>query len=320
MKAIRVAQFGGPEVMHFEDVPALTPGPGQVLVNIRAAGVNPVDTYIRNGVHARKPALPYTPGLDGAGTIAAMGEGVTGLSLGDRVYIENALTGTYAEQCLCDAVHVHALPENISFEQGATIATPYVTAYHALLRVAHALPGETILVHGGSGGVGIASIQIAKAHGMMVMATAGSDRGRELARQQGADLVFDHNAPDYQGKILAGTSGRGVDVILEMLANKNLGNDLRLLARNGRVAIIGSRGTVEINPRDAMVRQAAILGVFLFNVTLPELASIHAALQAGLRNKTLNPVIGERMALADAARAHIKVLEPGSYGKIVLVP
>lgn len=318
MEAIRVAQFGGPETMRLEEVPDLQPGRGQVVVAIRAAGVNPVDTYIRSGVHARKPALPFTPGLDGAGTVLKVGEGVGGFSVGDRVYVGDSLSGTYAEQALCEAGQVHPLPENVGFEEGAAIGVAYATAYYALMQVTRAMTNETVLVHGGSGSVGTASVQIAKAHGMNVIATAGSERGRELVRQQGADHVVDHNAATYQDAILAYTGGRGVDVILEMLANKNLGNDLHLLARNGRVAIIGSRGPVEINPRDAMIRNAAILGVFLFNIGPSEMTDIHAALYAGLRKGMLKPVAGERMPLSDAMRAHGKVLQPGSYGKIVL--
>lgn len=304
--------------MRLEEVSNLQPGSGEVVVAISAAGVNPADTYIRSGVHARKPALPFTPGLDGAGTVLKVGEGVSGFSVGDRVYVGDSLSGTYAEQALCEAGQVHLLPENVGLEEGAAIGVAYATAYYALMQVARAMTNETVLVHGGSGSVGTASIQIAKAHGMTVIATAGTERGRELVSMQGADYVVDHNDPNYQKTILAHTSGRGVDVILEMLANKNLGNDLRLLARNGRVAIIGSRGPVEVNPRDAMLRNAAILGVFLFNVGPGEMTGIHAALYEGLRNGTLKPVVGERMPLGDAIRAHEKVLEPGAYGKIVL--
>ena len=318
MKAIRVKEFGGPEKIQLEEVPELQPGKGEIVVAIHAAGVNPVDTYIRSGVHARKPALPFTPGLDGAGTVLRVGAGVSGLSVGERVYAGDSLSGTYAEQALCEAGQVHPLPENVGFEEGAAIGIAYGTAHYALLQVARGVAGETVLVHGASGSVGTASVQIAKAHGMKVIATAGSERGIKLLKEQGADYVVDHNDGKYQDAIMAHTGGKGVDVILEMLANKNLGNDLRLLAKDGRVAIIGSRGTVEINPRDAMLRNAAILGVFLFNVGQAEMAAIHKEIYAGLSKGSLKPVVGERMPLKDAARAHQKVLEPGAYGKIVL--
>src|SRR2546425_5704563 len=132
MKAIRVHQFGAPEVMRLEGVPSLKPGPGQVLVRIHAAGVNPVETYIRSGTYARKPALPYTPGTDAAGIVESVGEGVTRVDIGDRVYTAGALTGTYAEQALCLESQVHPLPKHVSFAQGAAIGIPYATAYRAL--------------------------------------------------------------------------------------------------------------------------------------------------------------------------------------------
>ncbi|HVG18449.1 MAG TPA: alcohol dehydrogenase catalytic domain-containing protein, partial [Blastocatellia bacterium] len=163
MRAIRVHESGGPEVLKLEDVPDLKPGPGQVLVRVRAAGVNPVDTYIRAGTHAVKPALPYTPGMDAAGDVEAVGEGVTRVAIGDRVYVARTLTGAYAEQALCNESQVHPLPRHISYSQGAAVNVPYATAYRALFQRAKAVAGESVLVHGASGGVGIASVQLARA-------------------------------------------------------------------------------------------------------------------------------------------------------------
>ena len=319
MKAIRVHEFGPPEVMRLEDVPDLRPGAGQVVVRVKAVGVNPADTYTRSGTYARKPTLPYTPGVDGAGVIEAVGEKVT-LPVRMRVYISGTLTGSYAEQALCDEFDVHPLPEKLTFSQGAGVNVPYATAYRALFQRAHALAGETVLVHGATGGVGIAAVQIARAAGMKVIGTGGTAKGRELVLQQGATQVFDHTTPDYLNQILAFTSGRGVDVILEMLANVNLGKDLEILSPGGRVAVIGSRGRVEINPRDTMSRDAAILGMLLWNTPRQDAIRIHSALSAGLENGTLRPVVGKEMPLADAPRAHEAVMQPGAYGKIVLIP
>jgi len=319
LKAIRVHEFGPPEVMRLEDVPDLRPGAGQVVVRVKAVGVNPADTYTRSGTYARKPTLPYTPGVDGAGVIEAVGEKVT-LPVRMRVYISGTLTGSYAEQALCDEFDVHPLPEKLTFSQGAGVNVPYATAYRALFQRAHALAGETVLVHGATGGVGIAAVQIARAAGMKVIGTGGTAKGRELVLQQGATQVFDHTTPDYLNQILAFTSGRGVDVILEMLANVNLGKDLEILSPGGRVAVIGSRGRVEINPRDTMSRDAAILGMLLWNTPRQDAIRIHSALSAGLENGTLRPVVGKEMPLADAPRAHEAVMQPGAYGKIVLIP
>ena len=320
MKAIRVHEFGGPEVLRLEDVPEPRPGAGQVLVRVRAAGVNPVDTYIRGGAHAVRPQLPYTPGLDAAGTVEAVGEGVGRVRAGDRVYTAGSLSGTYAELALCDESQVHPLPERVSFAQGAGVSTPYATAYRALFQRAQGRPGEAVLVHGASGGVGTAAVQIARAAGFMVIGTAGTEEGRRLVAEQGAQHVLDHHAPGYLEELTKLTGGRGPDVILEMLANVNLNKDLGVVARGGRVVVIGSRGEVTVNPRLAMARDAAVLGMMVFNATPQELASAHAAIVAGLEAGTLRPVVGRELPLSDAARAHEEVLKPGAYGKIVLIP
>jgi NADPH2:quinone reductase len=320
MKAIRVHQFGGPEVLRVEEVPDPVAGPGQVLVRARAVGVNPVETYIRSGAYARKPTLPYTPGTDAAGVVEAVGAGVTQVKPGDRVYTSGTLTGAYAEKTLCDAAQVHPLASNISEKQGAAIGIPYATAYRALFQKAQAKAGETVLVHGASGGVGVAAVQLARAAGMTIIGTAGTEQGRRHVAEQGAHHALDHRSADYLQQVMTLAGGLGANVILEMLANVNLGKDLTVLAQGGRVVIIGSRGPVEINPRDLMAREASVLGMVLFNVSANELAGIHAALVAGLENGTLRPVVGREFPLAEASRAHQAVMEPGALGKIVLIP
>jgi NADPH:quinone reductase len=319
MRAIRVHGFGGPEVLKLEDVATPKPSDGEVLVRIHAAGVNPYDTYMRAGTYALKPTLPYTPGSDGAGTVEAVGEGVKKVRRGDRVYTGRTLSGAYAEYALALEEQVHPLPANIDFKQGAGIWVPYGTAYHALHHSANAHASETVLVHGASGGVGIAALQIARAVGLKVLGTAGTPRGLELARREGAHQVFDHRKPGYQEEILQTTGNRGVDIILEMLANVNLSHDTRLLANNGRVIVIGSRGEVTINPRELMGRRASIRAFTLWGITPSEEADIHAGIFAGLENGTLRPIVGKELPLAESARAHKEILEPGSAGKIVLI-
>lgn len=324
MKAIRVHEFGAPEVMKLEEAPDPKPGAGQVVVRLHAVGVNPVETYIRSGIYP-KPPTPYTPGADGAGVIEAVGECVTRVKVGDRVYTAGSLTGTYAEKTLCKESQVRHLPERASFAQGASMFVPYGTAYRSLFQRAHAQPGEVVFVHGASGGVGIASVQLARAAGMQVIGSASTEEGRKLVTEQGAHHVVDHRAPGYLEQVLKLTNGRGVDVIIEMLANVNLGNDLNVLAQGGRIVVVGNRGTnnqgtVEINPRAAMQRDAAILGMTLVNVQPHDMEKIHAALIAGLEAGSLRPVIGQQFSLADAAKAHHAVIESTAYGKIVLVP
>ena len=320
MRAIRVHQFGGPEAMRLHEVADLQPGPGQIRVRVKAAGVNPVDTYIRSGSYALKPSLPYTPGFDAAGIVDALGAGVTRVKTGDRVYVERAATGSYAEQTLSAESQVHVLPERVSFAQGAGVAVPYCTAQVSLFERANTRPGEFALIHGASGGVGIAAVQLARAWGMTVIATGGSEKGRELVKREGAHHVLDHTSAGYLDEAVRLTGGHGVDVILEMLANVNLGKDLGILAKYGRVVLIGSRGPVEIDPRQAMARQAAILGMALLNASEKELEAAHAAVRAGLENGTLRPVIRVELPLTEASKAHQMVMEPGAYGKIVLIP
>jgi NADPH2:quinone reductase len=320
MRAIRVHSFGGPENLALEEVAEPRPGAGEVTVRIHAAGVNPVDTYIRGGAHAIKPDLPYTPGIDGAGTVVAVGPDVTRLVPGDRVYVSGAQAGTYAETIACAESQAYRLPAAASFEQGAAIGVPYVTAFRALFQIARAVPGESVLVHGASGGTGTATVQLAHAAGLTVFGTAGTEAGRALVREQGAGHALDHNDPNLEKQLMELTGGRGVDVVIEMLANKNLAVDLRLVARRGRIVVVGSRGPVEINPRDAMVREAAILGTFLFGMSAADLSSAHAALQAALENGTARPVVGRSLPLAEARKAHELVLQPGAAGKIVLLP
>jgi NADPH2:quinone reductase len=319
MKAIIVRAFGGPEVLTIEDVPDPSPGAGQVLIRVKAVGVNPVDTYIRSGTYARKPNLPYTPHADLAGVVEAVGANVSTCRAGDRVYAFLADAGG-AELAVCEEWQVRRLPGRASFQQGAAIGVPYATAWRALLLRALARPGETVLVHGASGGVGSAAVQIARAHGMQVMATAGTEEGMRMVREQGAHHVFNHRDADYMTRIPALTGGRGVDVVLEMLANVNLDRDLDVIALRGRIVVIGNRGRVEIDPRKMMGRDGTILGMTLFNTTRDEFQTIHAGIVAGLENGTLTPVIGKEMPLADAPKAHVAVMEPGAFGKTVLIP
>jgi len=319
MKAIVVRAFGPPDVMKLEDLPDPKPGSGQVLIRVRAAGVNPVDSYIRSGTYARKPSLPYTPGADGAGIVEAVGDGVTRLTKGARVYA-HAVPGAYAELALCDEWQANLLPDRISFQQGAALGVPYATAWRALFIRAHARAGETVLVHGGSGGVGTGAIQIARAHGLRVIATAGTAEGMALVRTHGAHEVLNHREPDYLQQVMPLTGNKGADVILEMLANVNLDRDLDVLAFRGRVVVIGSRGRIEIDPRKTMPRDATILGMTLFNATREEFHEIHSGIVAGLENGTLTPAVGKEFPLAEAAKAQEAVMGDGARGKIVLVP
>ncbi len=320
MKAILVYEFGAPETMCLVDIPSPVAGAGEVVVKLSAIGVNPVDTYIRSGLSRPDLKRPFTPGIDGAGVIIAVGNGVKQRKVGERVYVMWSISGTYAEEVLCAESQVHPLPEAISFSQGAALGVPYCAAYRALFHRAHALPGETVLIHGASGGAGIAALQFARAAGLRIIGTAGSNEGLRLVKNHGAHHVLNHKVPGYLDDLRELTSGHGVDIILEMFANVNLGHDLQFLTTGGRVVVVGSRGRVELDPREVMKREASILGVTVFNASEKELAGMHAALFAGLSNGTLSPVVSRSLPLADAVVAHHAVIEKSTFGKIVLLP
>jgi len=319
MKAIVIREFGAPSVMKVEDLADPVPGAGQVLIRVGAAGVNPVDTYIRSGVYARKPALPHTPGMDIGGTVAAVGAGVTSVKPGDRVYAF-LVTGGYAQLTLAEEWQVRVLPPLTSFEQGAALGVPYATAWLALFRRAAARPGETVLVHGASGGVGLATVQMARAHGLHVIGTAGTDAGLAAVREAGAHAVLNHRTPDYTDQVPSLSGSSGLNVVVEMLANVNLDRDLDLIGARGRIVVVGNRGRVEIDPRKTMAKDACITGVMLFNASRDELREAHAAIVGGLESGALKPVIGKELPLNEAPQAHEAVMQPGALGKIVLKP
>lgn len=325
MRAIRVHQFGDPSVLQLDEVPTPEPGPGQVQIRVHAAGVNPVETYIRSGRYATLPMPPFIPGSDGAGSISALGSGVTRWKVGDRVFFHGTVAGrsygSYAEVAVCDEDKVYRLPAKVGFSEGAALGVPYATAYQALVVKARPKPNEIVLVHGASGGVGTAALQLARWKGLRVIGTAGSPDGLDLVKANGAHLAVSHKEALYGDLIReAADHGRGPDIILEMLANINLDQDLDLVGRGGRIVVIGNRGRTEIDPRKIMAKDAAILGVMLWNQTYEELGAIYADVTLGMEQGALVPVIGQEIPLAEAPRAHDAVLTPGAYGKIVLIP
>jgi NADPH2:quinone reductase len=317
MKTIRVHEFGGPEVLKLEELPDPTPAADQLVVRLHSIGVNPVETYVRAGKYGPK-AFPYTPGTDAAGVVESIGAEITSVTVGQRVYVIGSITGAYAEKALCTAAQVHPLPDRLSFDQGAGIGVPFGTAYRALFIRGDARTNETVLIHGASGGVGTAAVQLAANHGCNVFGTAGTNQGRELIKSLGVIEAFDHRSDNYIQQIMDRTGGRGVDLIIEFLADKNLDKDLSLLAKRGRVVVVGNRGRTEIDARQTMVKDSDIRGMSLMHADSAELALIHAALGAGFRNGTLTPVVGKQFSLADVGKSHEAVMEDGAYGKIVL--
>jgi NADPH2:quinone reductase len=322
MRAIRVREFGDPSVLRVDDVPVPEPGAGQVQIRVHAAGVNPVDTYIRSGRYALLPTPPYTPGSDGAGTITAVGPDVSGWEVDQRVFFFGTVLGkafgAYAEYAVCAVDQVHRLPDRISFQQGAALGVPYATAHRALFGRGRGRAGEIVMIHGASGGVGLAAVQLARWRGLDVIGTAGSEEGLALVRANGAHVAVSHRAALYLDQIRHTTKDNGPNLIIEMLANENLDADLGLIARRGRIVIVGNRGRVEIDPRQTMAKDSTILGMSLWNTEDDELAAIYEDIVDGLESGALAPVVGREMPLADAPKAHDAVMASGARGKIVL--
>ena len=320
MKAVRVSKFGGPEVLDMHVLPSPDPGPDEVLIKIYAAGINPVDTYIRQGINPAHP-LPYVPGFDAAGRIVALGPGVEEFKPGDSVYLSTRTSCCYAEFVVCSSDQVYSLPDKLSFVTGAAIGIPYATAFRALFQRGAVQQKERVLVHGASGSVGQAIIQLAQSLNLFLVGTAGTKSGLDVVNDSGATVALNHSEPGYLDKALALTDGLGFDLIIEMLANVNLGVVAPLLARRARVVVVGSRGRVEINPRDLMVREADIRGVHLFQAPTSDVREAHQAIRNGLSLGSLSPRISDQIPFEiDLIReAHFKVLKNGNCGKSVIV-
>jgi NADPH:quinone reductase len=324
VKAIRAHSFGGPEVLQLETVDDPVPGLGEVVVEVRAAGVNPADTYMRSGTYAIRPQLPYTPGGDAGGVICAKGPDVTHHKVGDRVFVGTALsfdlTGCYAEKVKRRASEVLPLAEGISFAQAATFGVSYPTAHYALFERGGAKAGETVFIHGASGSVGSSAIQLAKRAGLRVVGSAGTAKGLELVRAEGVDHAVNHTEAGYMNDVRRVTGGNGPELILEMLANVNLAADMDLAAKYGRIIVIGNRGEITVNPRVAMMKELDIRGIALWNATAAQIEPIMRDILAGVADGSLRPVVSREMRLSEAAAAHLAVLEHGIGGKIVLIP
>jgi NADPH2:quinone reductase len=295
MRHIQASRFGDTSAMRVAESDRPEPAVGQVRLRVHAAGVNPADTYILGGSYAfYQPPIPYTPGFDAAGTVDAIGAEVTDVQIGDRVFaapLGLRHSGSYAEFMTCDAVGVHPLPAHLSFGQGAAVGVPYLTAYRALFQRGGLIAGETVLIHGASGGVGIPCVQLASGSGATVIGTAGSEEGRLLVARQGARHVLDHTKPGYLDEIAGITDGRGVQLIIEMAADQNLESDFAALAKYGRIVVVGSRAPLSFTPRLTMVAEADIRGTALWNMSGADVTQAASAVAEYLARGSAAPVI-----------------------------
>ena len=324
MKAVRVTRFGLEHPMELEEVAEPTPGPGEMLVRIAAAGVNPLEVAIRSGNHPRAAAmtLPYTCGTDVAGEVEAVGEGVEAFAPGDRVW-GRASTGAYAEKGLLPAGSTGKLPDSTPFAEGAALPIPLLTAWNALVVKGEAAPGDCVLVQGGAGGVGYLAIQLARAIGCRVFATVSSKEKADFCLAAGTEAAINYREEDVPERVMELTSGRGVDVVVENIGCDNLPSDLKLNAVNGRIVIVGT-GTgkgpeVTIPLPAAMGRDARILALSSGNLN-PLVPGILRRLAPLLEGGAIKPHVGRELPLEQANESHEVLLSGKFLGKINLTP
>lgn len=324
MKAVRIHKHGGPEVLVYEDVDTPQPGPGQVLVRVRAIGVNPIDVAIRADRFPTPRRPPKTIGSDGAGVVTAIGQGVTTVAIGDQVMFTGlgiGSEGSYADYAVIAEAQAVTKPASLSFEQAAAMGTVFPTAHYALVRRAAVQPGETVLVQGAAGGVGSAAVQIARALGARVLATVSREDDARAVEELGAEHAIVRQAADVGAEVKRLTEGRGADVIIDPALADNMAVDLAALAKGGRIVAVGggsgTAATVPIGTTGGI--DACLLFMNSGNAGRAGTAKTLGELAAMADGGTLRAVIGAVLPLAEARRAH-ELLEQHHFGKIVLVP
>ena len=326
MKAWVVRRLGGPETMQFEDIDASAPAVGMVRIAIRASAINYFDALMVAGQYQVKPELPFVPGVEISGEVESAPAG-TGFNKGDRVTAlldSGGLTrGGYAE--LADAVPatVHRLPDAMPFDDAAAFTLIYQTAWFGLHRRANLQPGETLLVHAGAGGVGSGAIQLGKAAGATVIATAGSDEKTAVCRSLGADHVINYKTQDFAEEVKAITGGRGADVVFDPVGGDVFDRSTKCIAFEGRLVVVGfTSGRIpQAAANHVLVKNYSVVGLHwgLYSRRAPELIPIaNAALMDLYADGKIKPLISARMPLAEAPMALEKVASGKSTGKVLL--
>jgi NADPH:quinone reductase-like Zn-dependent oxidoreductase len=319
MKAMRADRFGGPEQLRLVDATEAEPAAGQVRVLVRSAGLNPADLVRLSGLFPGI-GLPYIPGTDVSGEIDEVGAGVNASRIGERVY-DRAFTGGYAEKTCMLASEAIPLPSSLSFAEGSGIPIPFFTAYHALHNKARLQPGETVLISGGGGGVGVAAIQLAKIGGARVITTCGSAEKCDRAIGLGADVAVNYRERDFVEEVKTFTAGAGVDVVIENVAADNFARDFEAISKFGRIVIIGT-GTgrsseASFNIYSALTKDITFFGMSLVNVSSHVLA-FGDALNKLFGEKRLRVIISKSYSLSQAAEALNDLVAGRVFGKLVL--
>ena len=324
VKAVRIHEYGGPEVLVYEEVPTPEPGPKQVLVKVAAATVNPIDVSVREDRFPTPKQPPKILGSDGAGVVTKVGAEITNAAPGDRVAFSGlgiGSEGSYAEYALIADTQVVHLPDGLSFTDAAAIGMAFPAAYYALVTRGTLREGETVLVQGASGGVGSASVQLARALGARVFGTASGAGAADLVLGLGAEAVIDFRAEDVAARVLELTDGKGVDLVHELVLSENLPTDVKLVAKGGRIVGTGQGpGPDAVAPIGAaLAKDVSVLFMSLSNAGRAGVAAITAEVAAMAAAGKVKPVIGTELPLAEARRAH-ELLAGDHLGKIVLVP
>jgi NADPH2:quinone reductase len=319
MRAVRYHDYGSADVLQVDEVDRPTPDRNEVLVEMRAASVNPVDVMFRSGQYGDLP-LPSIPGGDGAGPVAAVGEGVEAFEPGDRVFasgMDRAEGGTFAEYAAIPAEKLANLPENVSWTAGGAIGNVGATAWTALEDLAGIQAGDRVLIHGGSGGVGHAAVQIATHSGAEVITTAGSEDARARLTDLGAAVALDYESDSLAEDILAATDGAGVDTILDHRLEEYLDLDLSVVTEGG--TIISTMGHIpETNGRPLYNKEVTIQPLKMDNH--PTRRPVLERLARLMNQDVLTPVVADTYAFGDAARAHQEIRAGGYVGKLVVTP
>ncbi|KAI5701082.1 hypothetical protein M8J75_005919 [Diaphorina citri] len=322
MLAVQCKRWGEPRVLELTTVDK--PGPcldDEVLVKVKAAGINPVETYIRSGQYPNLPDLPAILGTEVSGIVEEVGQGVKNFKVGDKVFGKPILgKGGYSQYAKLKRIDVYHMPPQLSFTEAATLYVSYFTAYRALHFKAQMKPGEWILIHGATGGVGTAAVQIAKAHGLHVVGFAGTDSGRKYVESIGADVALNYNDIGcYDLAVQSVGNGKKFDIILEPFSNIMLPNDLSLINKRGRICVVGSRGQVQLNPRGFMQTEVQIHGVSLLSQTPEEGRHTAAVLTQGAADGWVKPNINYEFFLDELPEAHKALMQPGTHrGKLVV--
>ncbi|MFJ8081710.1 NAD(P)H-quinone oxidoreductase [Streptomyces sp. NPDC096205] len=324
MYAITIPEPGGPEALVWDEVPDPVPGPGEVLVEVAATAVNRADILQRQGFYDPPPGTSAYPGLECSGRIAALGPGVSGWSVGDEVCALLA-GGGYAEKVAVPAGQLLPVPKGVTLTRAAALPEVVCTVWSNVFMISHLRPGETLLVHGGSSGIGTMAIQLAKAVGAKVAVTAGSAEKLERCAELGADILVNYREQDFVAEVHKATDGAGADVILDNMGAKYLDRNIQALALSGRLAIIGMQGGVkgELNIGALMRKRAAVTATSLRARPLEEKATVVAAVREHvwplLDAGHVRPVVDSEVPLSDAAAGHRRVEESGHVGKVLLV-